>query len=112
MAVRAGHRIYLRGQTGSTLDGEFVGYGDAAAQAAQAIANIKTLLEEAGAGLDDICKITIYIVDRAYREAVYQVVGQALQGVFPVETGLIVDGLASPRILVEIDVEAVVQHCV
>lgn len=112
MAVRAGHRIYLRGQTGSTLDGEFVGYGDAAAQAAQAMANIKTLLEEAGAGLDDICKITIYIVDRAYREAVYQVVGQALQGVFPVETGLIVDGLASPRILVEIDVEAVVQHCV
>jgi hypothetical protein len=30
--------------------------------------------------------------------------------VFPVETGLIVDGLASPRLLVEIDVEAVVQH--
>ncbi len=33
MAVRAGDRIYLRGQTGSTLDGDFVGYGDAAAQA-------------------------------------------------------------------------------
>src|SRR3989442_9412018 len=112
MAVRAGDRIHLRGQTGSTLDGAFVGSGDAAAQAAQAMANIKTLLEETGAGLDDICKITIYIVDRAYREAVYQVVGQALQGVFPVETGLIVDGLASPHILVEIDVEAVVQHCV
>ena len=110
MAVRAGDRIYLRGQTGSTLDGEFVGSGDAAAQAAQAMANIKTLLEEAGAGLDDICKITIYIVDRAYREAVYQVVGHALKGVFPVGTGLIVDGLANPRILVEIDVEAVVQH--
>src|SRR4029453_3110278 len=71
MAVRAGERIYLRGQTASTLDGEFVGYGDAAAQATQAMANIKTLLEEARAGLDDICKITIYIVDRAYREAVY-----------------------------------------
>jgi enamine deaminase RidA (YjgF/YER057c/UK114 family) len=110
MAVRAGDRIYLRGQTGSTLDGEFVGSGDAAAQAAQAMANVKTLLEEAGASLDDICKITIYIVDRAYREAVYQVVGHALNGVFPVGTGLIVDGLASPRLLVEIDVEAVVQH--
>jgi enamine deaminase RidA (YjgF/YER057c/UK114 family) len=110
MAVRAGDRIYLRGQTGSTLDGEFVGYGDAAAQAAQAMANIKTLLEEAGASLDDICKITIYIVDRAYREAVYRVVGQVLKGVFPVGTGLIVDCLASPRILVEIDVEAVVQN--
>ncbi len=109
MAVRAGNRIYLRGQTGSTLDGEFVGYGDAAAQAEQAMQNIKTLLEEAGAGLDDICQITTYIADRAYREAVYRVVGRHLQGVFPVGTGLIVDGFANPRILVEIDVEAVVQ---
>jgi enamine deaminase RidA (YjgF/YER057c/UK114 family) len=109
MAVRAGDRIYLRGQTGSTLDGEFVCYGDAAAQAAQAMQNITTLLEEAGSSLSDICKITIYIADRAYREPVYQVVGQALKGVFPVGTGLIVDGFASPRILVEIDVDAIVQ---
>ncbi|MDH3600836.1 MAG: RidA family protein [Candidatus Tectomicrobia bacterium] len=110
MAVCAGDRIYLRGQTGSTLDGEFVGYGDAAAQATQAMANIKTLLEEAGSGLDDICKITTYLADRADRESVYQVVGQALRGVFPVGTGLIVDGFANPRILVEIDVEAVMQN--
>ena len=109
MAVRAGKRLYLRGQTGTTLDGDFVGYGDAAAQAAQAMQNVKTLLAEAGGSLSDICKITTYIADRAYREPVYQVVGQALKGVFPVGTGLIVDGFASPRILVEIDVDAVVQ---
>jgi enamine deaminase RidA (YjgF/YER057c/UK114 family) len=109
MAVRAGDRIYLRGQTGSTLDGGFMGYGDAGAQAAQAMQNIKILLEEAGASLDDICKVTIYLADRAYREPVYQVVGRVLKGVFPVGTGLIVDGFANPRILVEIDVEAVVQ---
>lgn len=110
MAVRAGDRIYLRGQTGSTLDGDFIGYGDAAAQAAQAMENVKTLLAEAGASLDDVCKITTYIADRAYREPVYRTVGQYLKGVFPVGTGLIVDGFANPRILVEIDVEAVVQN--
>jgi enamine deaminase RidA (YjgF/YER057c/UK114 family) len=109
MAVRAGNRIHLRGQTGSRLDGEFVGYGDAAAQAHQAMQNVTTLLEEAGASLDDVCKITTYLADRAYREPVYQVVGQYLKGVFPVGTGLIVDGFANPRILVEIDVEAVIQ---
>lgn len=109
MAVRAGDRIYLRGQTGSRFDGEFVGYGDAAAQADQAMQNVKTLLEEAGSSLNDVCKITTYIADRAYREPVYNVVGRYLQGVFPVGTGLIVDGFASPRILVEIDVDAVVQ---
>jgi enamine deaminase RidA (YjgF/YER057c/UK114 family) len=110
MAVRAGDRIYLRGQTGSNLDGEFTGYGDAAAQADQAMQNIKVLLEEAGGSLNDICKITTYIADRAYREPVYRVVGQHLKGVFPAGTGLIVDGFANPRILVEIDVDAVIQE--
>ncbi|ETX05317.1 MAG: hypothetical protein ETSY2_23665 [Candidatus Entotheonella gemina] len=110
MAVRAGDLIHLRGQTGSTLEGDFMGYGDAAAQAKQAMENIKTLLEEAGSGLGDICQITTYIADRAYREPVYRTVGQYLKGVYPVGTGLIVDGFASPRILVEIDVVAVGQR--
>ncbi len=110
MAVRAGDRIYLRGQTGSTLDGDFTGYGDAAAQAKQAMENIKVLLEEAGSGLNDICQITTYIADRAYREPVYRTVGPYLKGVYPVGTGLIVDGFANPRILVEIDVVAEVQQ--
>jgi enamine deaminase RidA (YjgF/YER057c/UK114 family) len=108
-AVRAGDRVYLRGQTGNSLDGEFVGYGDAGAQADQAMKNIATLLEEAGASLDDVCKVTTYITHRAHREAVYQTVGGHLKGVFPCGTGLIVDGLASPHLLVEVDVDAVIQ---
>ena len=108
-AVVAGDRVYLRGQTGTPLDGDTFAHGDAAAQADQAMRNIKTLLLEAGSSLDDVCKITIYIADRAYREPVYQTVGPYLKGVFPVGTGLIVDGFASPKILVEIDVDAVIQ---
>jgi enamine deaminase RidA (YjgF/YER057c/UK114 family) len=110
MAVRAGDRVYLRGQTGTTFDGEFTGLGDPAAQADQAMRNVKQLLEEAGAGLDDICKVTTYITDRAFREPVYQTIGRHLKGVHPVGTGLIVDGLAHTRLLVEIDVEAVIQN--
>ena len=109
MAVRAGDRVYLRGQTGSTFDGEFTGYGDPAAQADQAMRNVKQLLEEAGAKLDDVCKVTVYITDRAWREPVYQVIGRHLKGVYPVGTGLIVDGLAKTQLLVEIDVDAVIQ---
>ena len=109
MAVRAGDRVYLRGQTGSTLEGEFIGAGDAAAQAEQAMRNVKVLLAEAGGTVDDICKVTTYIADRAYREPVYRTMGRHLQGVHPVGTGLIVDGFSNPRILVEIDVDAVIQ---
>ena len=71
--------------------------------------NITTLLEEAGASLDDICKISIYILHRAHREAVYQAVGKHMKGIHGCGTGLIVDGFANPRILVEIDVDAVIQ---
>ena len=57
MAVRAGNRIFLRGQTGFDLDGNMVGIGDAAAQAENAMKCVKILLEEAGAKLDSpVCR--------------------------------------------------------
>ncbi|TCH95994.1 RidA family protein [Roseococcus sp. SYP-B2431] len=108
MAVKAGREIFLRGQSGSTLEGGFVGMGDAAAQAEQAMRNVKTLLEEAGSQMAHICKITTYITDRAYREPVYRVIGRHLGEIAPVGTGLIVNGLALPEMLVAIDIDAVI----
>ena len=108
MVVKAGRHIFLRGQTGFDLEGGFVGVGDAAAQAEQAMKNVKVLLEEAGSKLEHICKITTYIIDRGYREAVYNVIGRHLRGVYPCGTGLIVRGLALPEMLVEIDIDAVI----
>lgn len=109
MVVRAGNHIFLRGQTAMDLDGRIVGIGDPAAQAENAMKCAKILLEEAGASLADVCKVTIYITEREYREPVYQVVGRWLKGVYPVSTGLIVKGLAKPEYLMEIDIDAVVQ---
>lgn len=106
MAVRASNTVYLRGQTAMNLEGKIVGIGDAAAQTENAMTCAKILLEEAGARLEDVVKITIYITDRAYREAVYTVVGKWLKGVFPVSTGIIVNGLAKPEYLMEIDIIA------
>ena len=84
------------------------GIADPAAQTETAMKNVKILLEEAGAKLDHICKITVYITDRAYRDPIYRVIGKWLKGVYPVSTGLIVQGLAKPELLMEIDVDAVI----
>ena len=70
--------------------------------------NIKVLLEEAGASLNDIVKVSTYIQHRDHREPVYHSIGKHLKGVFPCGTGLIVDGFAKPHILVEIDVDAII----
>ena len=108
MVVRAGNHIFMRGQTGFTLDGEMVGIGDAAAQADNAMKCVKQLLGEAGGKLEHICKVTIYLTDPRYREDVYRVIGRHLKGIFPVSTGLVVQALARPEMVMEIDVDAVI----
>ena len=108
-AVVAGDTVYLRGQVGQDLEtSESVGIGDPAAQAEQAMANIATLLEEAGSSLEHVVKVVVYLVDVRHREAVYRVMGRWMKGVHPVSTGIVVSALARPEWLVEIDATAVV----
>lgn len=108
-AVVANGVVYLRGQIGQDLETrESVGIGDVEAQAEKAMANIAMLLEESGSSLEDIVKVTVYIIDPRYREPVYRVMGRWLKGVFPVSTGLVVSALARPEWVVEIDATAVI----
>jgi enamine deaminase RidA (YjgF/YER057c/UK114 family) len=107
--VARGRMVFVRGQVGQDLDtAASVSVGDAGAQADQAMKNIKQLLSEAGASLEHVCKVTIYLTDPRFREAVYRAVGRWLKGVFPVSTGVVVAGLARPEWLVEVDVIAVI----
>lgn len=108
-AVRAGNFVFVEGQTGLTMDGQsFVGEGDPAAQAENAMECVKILLEEAGAQLEDICKITTYVTDAKYRDLVYPVLAKHLQGVYPCSTGVVVKALGKPYADFEIDVFAVI----
>ena len=86
--VARGTMVFLRGQVGQNLDtAESVGIGDPAAQTAQAVANIRMLLEEAGSELGHICRLVVYLTDIRHREAVYREMGRHLQGVHYVSTG-------------------------
>src|SRR5262245_50085039 len=109
VVVAQGTMVFVRGQIGQDLKtSKSVGVGDVAAQTEQAMKNIKMLLTEAGPSPQPTCKMTIYIMDPRYREAVYRVVGRHLKGVFPVSTGIIVTALARPEWLVEVDAIAVI----
>ena len=106
-AVIAGNTIYLRGQVAQDLDTrESVAVGDPAGQAEKIMDNVELLLRECGAGIEHICKATIYLTDIRYREPVYRVLGRRLKGVYPVFTGLVVVALARPEWLVEVDIVA------
>jgi len=109
LMVRAsGRSLFLGGLTGFDLEGRFHGKGDPAAQAEQAMKNLKILVEEAGGTLEHVCKVTTYLLDRAHREPVYNTVARYLRGVAPCGTGLIVSGLAMADMLVEFDVDVVI----
>ena len=109
VVVARGTVVFVRGQVGQEIEG-FASIADAdpGAQADQAMRNIKQLLEEVGADLGHICRIQVYITDRAHRDAVYRTIGKWLKGVYPVSTGLIVSGLARPEWVMEIEATAVI----
>ena len=101
--------MFVRGQVGQDIDGfESVENASPYEQADRAMQNVKQLLEEAGSDLSHICRIQVYITDRAYRDDVYQAIGKWLKGVYPVSTGLIVNGLARPEWVMEIEATAVI----
>ncbi len=104
-----GTLVFVRGQVGQDIDNfESVENMSPFDQADRAMQNVKQLLEEAGSELSHICRIQVYITDRAYRDDVYQGIGKWLKGVFPVSTGLIIDGLARPEWVMEIEATAVI----
>lgn len=109
-AVKArGTMLFLRGQVSQDLaTAEPMHAGDPTKQTAQTIANIKLLLEEAGASLEHICRTVVYLTDVGDRQEVYQEMGKQLKGVFPCSTGIVVSALARPEWVVEIEVTAVI----
>ncbi len=109
MAVRAGRWLAIRGQTGHDLDGTFHGLGDAARQTEQAVANLKVLLAEAGGDLEDICKVKLWVTDRAFIEPASRVIGRHLRGIPVILDAIVVAGLARPWLDMEIDVHAVLR---
>lgn len=104
---RAGDLVYVAGQIAKTSTGDWVGLGDAGAQARQVYVNIGLCLAAVGAGPRDVCKVTTYLVNRADREAVTAERFAFFGDHRPPHTGLITS-LGSPEVLVEVEVVAYV----
>ena len=81
---------------------------DPVEQTHKVMQNIKQLIEEAGGSMEHLVKVVVYITDVRHREAVYRTIGEYIKGVHPVSTGLVVQALARPEWLVEIDGTAVI----
>jgi len=92
-AVRAGGLMFCSGQIAlDPVSGE-LDTGDAGSQTARVMNNIKAVLAATGAGLGDIVKTTIYLVDMDDFAAVNQVYGSFLGDHRPARSTVAVKGL-------------------
>lgn len=103
-----GSTIYIGGQNAITKDQEIIGKGDITKQTAYILQNIETILDSCDAALDDLFKLTIYIVQGQDVRKGFEGAQSFLKKLSnpPVITGIIVAGLANPDYLVEIEAVA------
>ena len=109
VVTQGGKIVWLRGQCAQNLDDAVsIDSHDPVQQTHKVMQNMRQLIEEAGGRMEHLVKIVVYITDIRYREAVYRTMGEYIKGVHPVSTGLVVQALARPEWLVEIDGTAVI----
>ena len=106
-----GHTRVLRcaGQTSVNADGEPVHDGDMAAQLAQALDNLETVLQAAGMTLSNLVRLNLYVTDIDAALEHFELVEKrvAAAGIQPAITLLGVSRLFIPSLLVEMEADAV-----
>ena len=106
--VSNGRMIFVAGQIPWDEEGQTVAKGDVAGQTRQVFENIRTVLAESGATLDDVVKITIFAADIRYRDEINRVRTETFKPPYPASTQVAVDALVDPEWLVEIEAVAFV----
>ena len=94
--------VYTSGQVAWDATGTLVGPGDVTAQTKQVLANVLSVLREAGATPADVLKCNVYLADIRHFQAMNDVFAATFPQAPPART-TIQAALAEPEMLVEIE---------
>ncbi len=104
----AGRTIYVSGQVSMDADGNVVGEGDVKLQTETVLEHVKTVVERAGGGMEDIVKVTVFITDMGLYDQIHEVRRRFFEEPYPASSMVEVSALIDPRLLIEIEAVAVV----
>ncbi|MFJ7420694.1 RidA family protein [Streptomyces uncialis] len=109
VVLGTGRFVAISGQLALDEDGKLVGAGDPAAQARQIFTNLGRCLAAAGAGFDDVVKLTYFVTDIRNLAAVREVRGDFLDPArLPASSAVQVGALVGPEFLMEIEAYAII----
>jgi enamine deaminase RidA (YjgF/YER057c/UK114 family) len=104
----SGRLVFVSGMTARRPDGTVAGVGDVRTQTRQVCENLAAALRAAGATLDQVCRVDVYVRDLADFAAIHEVRREFFHSPLPASTMVEVSGLVDPDYLIEISAIAVV----
>jgi 2-iminobutanoate/2-iminopropanoate deaminase len=107
--VPAGRTVYVSGQVSLDAEGNVVGEGDVRLQTETVLEHVKTVVEEAGGGMGDIVKVTVFITDMGLYDEIHEVRRRYFEEPYPASSMVEVSALIDPRLLIEIEAVAVIE---
>ena len=106
--VPAGRMIFASGQVARDVDGQLVGAGDIRAQTRKTLQNLQAVLAEAGATMDDVVKVTVFVTNLSeHFAAIHEIRAEFFASDYPASTLVEVSRLVDPEMLIEIEAIAV-----